>query len=64
MEKTMMEEVVWVDGYLLMVYYSPRKCYGFSVVDEEGKVHNFESIFYTVAAARKEGLTEIFNMSW
>lgn len=60
----MIEEVVGVDGYLLMVYYSPRKCYQFLVVDKAGRVHQFEEIFYTMAAARAEGMAAIMAMSW
>jgi hypothetical protein len=47
-----------------MVYYSPRKCDQFLVVDEEGRVHQFEEIFYTVAVARSEGMAAIMAMSW
>jgi hypothetical protein len=64
MRKVRIELIVAIDEYLLMVYYSPRRCYQFSVVDEIGIVHNFEEIYYTIAAAKNEGRAAIRDMSW
>jgi hypothetical protein len=47
-----------------MVYYSPQRCYQFSVVDEIGIVHSNEEIYYTIAAAKNEGRAAIKDMSW
>jgi hypothetical protein len=64
MSKIRIEIVVAIEDHLLMVYYSSRQCYQFSVVDEIGIVHSNEKIYYTIAAAKNEGRSAIRDMSW
>ena len=49
------EKVVSIDGYTLIVFYSPADCYQFSIICPNGDRFEPNDIFYTAAAAEKEG---------
>jgi predicted Fe-Mo cluster-binding NifX family protein len=53
------EEVININGYTLMVYYTPGRCYQFSIIDVDGMVYDFDDIFYTAEAAEREGRAAI-----
>ena len=56
--------VVAIDGFVLAVYYSPRRCYQFSIIDEFNVAYEFDEIFYTVEAAESAGRAAIKTTSW
>lgn len=62
MLKIRIELIVAIDGFVLAVYYSPRHCYQFSIVDEFNMVYEFDEIFYTAEAALTEGKKAIMAM--
>ena len=45
MPKIKIELTVAIEGLVLVVYYSPRHYYQFSIVDEFNMVHEFDDIF-------------------
>ncbi len=49
------EEVVWIDGSLLGVFYTPGKCWQFRVISSTGEVFGEERIYYTSLAALNAG---------
>lgn len=45
MLKIRIELIVAIDGLVLAVYYSPRHCYQFSIIDEFNMVYEFNDVF-------------------
>lgn len=45
------ESVIGIDGYTLMVYLRHDRFYGFSVIDQKGKVYTCDSNFSSVDSA-------------
>ncbi|MEY2831727.1 MAG: hypothetical protein RLZZ574_985 [Cyanobacteriota bacterium] len=77
MPKIKIEFLIAIENYILMVYYSPRHCYKFSILDGRGHgaggnlqpvrcpfgiVYQLDEIFYTAKAALTEGKTAITAM--
>jgi hypothetical protein len=62
MPKIRIEFLIAIENWILMVYYSPRHCYQFSILDEIGIVYQLDEIFYTAEAALIEGKTAITAM--
>lgn len=54
MSKIKVESIVAIDGFVLTVYYSPGKCYQFSIVDEYDCTYDFPNVFYSVKAVEIE----------
>ncbi len=48
-----------IDRYILLVYYTTAHCYQFSILDEVGKVYNFDLVCYSATAAEQGGRTAI-----
>ena len=48
---------------ILIVYYSPRRCYQFSIIDELGYAYDFSDIFDSAEAAETEGKNAIKLLS-
>ena len=63
MVKVRIKEILMIKGCILAVYYSPGKCYQFSIVDEEGEVIDSSQIFYSVEAAKEKGKAVIRTVS-
>ena len=49
------EKIVSINGYTLIVFYSPADCYQFSIVGPDGDRFEPNDIFYAAAAAEEEG---------
>lgn len=49
------EEVVCVGGSILLVFYTPGKCWQFRVISATGEVFGERKIFYTADAAQNAG---------
>ena len=63
MVKIRIKEILVINGYVLTVYYSPGRCYQFSIVDERGEVIESSEIFYTSEAAKEKGKSVIRTVS-
>ena len=61
--KVRIKEILVIKGCILAVYYSPGKCYQFSIVDERGEVIESSEIFYTSEAAKEKGKAVIRTVS-
>ena len=61
--KIRIKEVLVIKGCILVVYYSPGKCYQFSIVVHGGEVIDSREIFYSVEAAREKGKSVIRTVS-
>jgi len=46
-----------INGYILLVFYSPGKCWQFPVVSPDGSVYGSREIFYTSEATREAGIS-------
>lgn len=57
------EKVLSINQYTLVVYYSSRRCYQFSLIDESGQAVDFKNIFYTADAAERFGKAAIKTVS-
>ena len=64
MPKIRIELIVAIEGLVLAVYYSPRHCYQFSIIDEFNMVYEFDDVFYSAEAAETEGRAAIKTASW
>ncbi len=64
MSKIKIQLVVAIEGFILAVYHSPRRCYQFSLIDEFNVVYEFDEIFYTSEAAESVGRAMIKTASW
>ncbi len=60
--KFRVETWIAIDRYVLLVYYTTARCYQFSIIDEQGKTFDFELIYYSAAAAEREGRAAIVTV--
>lgn len=44
-----------IEGCILAIYYSPAKCYQFSIIDDFNCVYDYSDIFYSLEAAEIKG---------
>ena len=51
--------LIAVNNRIFMVYYSPSKCYQFSILDEYGCSFDLTEVFYTSQAAETEAIKAI-----
>jgi hypothetical protein len=56
-------QVVVIDDQILIVYYTSAKCYQFFIIEKQGKIQKFDSIFYTAEGAKREGRLTIKAVS-
>lgn len=49
------EEVIWIDGSVLVVFHTPAKCWQFRIINSTGEVFGEELIYYTALAALNAG---------
>ena len=63
MNKIIIKNVIAIADCILVVYYSPRRCYQFSIIDEFGCAYDFPEIFYSLDLAEKEGKDAIKLLS-
>ncbi|MHC5615460.1 MAG: hypothetical protein ACYTXA_31960 [Nostoc sp.] len=49
------EEVIWIDGSILGIFYTSGKCWQFRVISSTGQVFGEEKIYYTSLAAQNAG---------
>ncbi len=49
------EQVTYIDGITLMVFYTPAHCWQFAYFERTGKVRRYQGIFYTAEKAVIEG---------
>jgi predicted RNase H-like HicB family nuclease len=47
--------IIGINNYTLVVYYTSSACYQFAIIDEEGIILEPGEIFYTPEAALQEG---------
>ena len=64
MREYKIELLIFVEGFVLAVYYSTAKCYQFSVIDEFGSVFDGNDIFYTREAAEHEGRQVVNELAY
>ncbi|MBW4606708.1 MAG: hypothetical protein KME22_05645 [Hassallia sp. WJT32-NPBG1] len=57
MKRLQIQHFSAINGYILLVFYSPGKCWQFRVISPDGSVYGFKNIFYTSEAARKAGVS-------
>ena len=63
MDKLRIESVTAIADCILIIYYSPRRCYQFSIIDEFGCAYDFPEIYYSLDSAEKEGKDAIKLLS-
>jgi hypothetical protein len=57
MEQLQIQHFSAINGYILLVFYSPGKCWQFRVISPDGSVYGSRKIFYTSEAAREAGIS-------
>ena len=63
MARIKVETVVFIGDRLLIVYYSCRNCYQFSIVDEFECIYDFLDIFYSAEGAEAKGREKLRTLS-
>ena len=64
MSEIKIELVVAIEGLILAVYYSHKRCYQFSVIDEFETAFNFDEILYSLEAAEARGREAVKELFW
>lgn len=49
------EEIFSIHGSILLVFYTPGKCWQFRVISATGQVFGEEKVYYTADAAQNAG---------
>ena len=57
MKQLQIQDFSAINGYILLVFYSPGKCWQFHVISPDGSVYGSKEIFYTCEAARDAGIS-------
>lgn len=57
MNQLQIQSISTINGYILLVFYTPGKCWQFRVISPDGSVFGSEKIFYTPQAAREAGIS-------
>ncbi|MBW4607203.1 MAG: hypothetical protein KME22_08255 [Hassallia sp. WJT32-NPBG1] len=57
MKRLQIQHFSAISGYILLVFYSPGKCWQFRVISPDGSVYGSKKIFYTSEAAREAGIS-------
>jgi len=57
MKQLQIQDFSAINGYILLVFYSPGKCWQFRVISPDNSVYGSRQIFYTSEAAREAGIS-------
>jgi hypothetical protein len=57
MNQLQIQSLSLINDYILLVFYTPAKCWQFRVISPDGSVYGSEKIFYTPEAARVAGIS-------
>ncbi|MBD2214504.1 hypothetical protein H6G27_32320 [Nostoc linckia FACHB-104] len=57
MNQLQIQSLSTINDYILLVFYTPGKCWQFRVISPEGSVYGSEKIFYTSEAAKEAGVS-------
>jgi hypothetical protein len=57
MNQLQIQSISTINGYILLVFYTPGKCWQFRVISPNGSVYGSQQIFYTSEAAREAGIS-------
>ncbi|MBN3871565.1 MAG: hypothetical protein HWQ23_15170 [Nostoc sp. JL33] len=57
MNQLQIQSLFAINGCILLVFYTPGKCWQFRVISPDGSVFGSEKIFYTPQAARVAGVS-------
>ncbi|MBW4450981.1 MAG: hypothetical protein KME38_30230 [Spirirestis rafaelensis WJT71-NPBG6] len=57
MKQLQIQDFSAINGYILLVFYSPGKCWQFRVISPDASVYGSRKIFYTSEAAREAGIS-------
>ncbi|MBD2409477.1 hypothetical protein H6H01_01875 [Nostoc calcicola FACHB-3891] len=57
MDQLQIQSISTINGYILLVFYTPGKCWQFRLISPDGSVYGSEKIFYTPEAAREAGIS-------
>ncbi|GAX45836.1 hypothetical protein NIES4075_68570 [Tolypothrix sp. NIES-4075] len=57
MNQLQIQYISAINGYILLVFYTPGKCWQFRLISPNGSVFGSEKIFYTSQAAREAGIS-------
>lgn len=55
MSKTVIETVTIINGYMLMVFYTPAHSWQFRILSKEGAVYGEQKTYYSARAAENVG---------
>ncbi len=56
MSKTIIHDVVGIDGATLMVFYTTEHCWQFRLISPDGAIFGESKIYHSAEAALKAGL--------
>jgi hypothetical protein len=57
------EHLISIDGTILMVYYTPGKCYQYAIAFEDCSLYQSDELYYTAVKALKVGKETIKILS-
>ncbi|MFN6475267.1 hypothetical protein [Nostoc sp. DedQUE07] len=57
MNQLQIEYICAINSYILLVFYTPGKCWQFRVIGPDASVYGSQQIFYTCEAAREAGIS-------
>jgi hypothetical protein len=61
MNELRIQSISAINDYILLVFYTPGKCWQFRLISPDGSVFGSESIFYTPQAAKEEGISWVLT---
>jgi hypothetical protein len=56
MSQIKIEEVICINGNVLIVFYTAEKCWQFRIISRTGGIFGEQKLYYTAGAAMKTGL--------
>jgi hypothetical protein len=56
MSSLKVDRVLFINGSVLIVFYTPGQCWQFRIISRTGGIFGEQKIYYTSAAALKTGL--------
>ncbi|WP_414756635.1 hypothetical protein [Anabaena sp. CCY 9910] len=56
MSQMKVDEVLCINSSILIVYYTPEKCWQFRIISRTGGIFGEQKIYYSAAAALQTGL--------
>ncbi|MCG6138888.1 MAG: hypothetical protein MET45_30600 [Nostoc sp. LLA-1] len=61
MSQIKIEEVICIKGNVLIVFYTPEKCWQFRIISRTGGIFGEQKLYYSAAAAMKTGMDWLWD---